>query len=797
MEKVYEELDDAKSEIDKLKAELRSKSDSLENLKRSLNAQVNQTREAKSKSERLDHELLRKADEIAEVKNLYEDLKGKLKEQESIVKHLRGAIDKIRVDCDEQTNKLEDGNRGLVLALEEANDKVENQEQKICEYRKEIERLKSCISVSKKCSCSESQKSLKSSKEVIERDDMFYKLEEEKGKLEDQLKWKKEQFKHLEEAYEKLKGEFRSSKKEWEMEKTTLLDEISSLQIKLDSQIRLYEDLQHQLQTCHQALAHVENQKKQLEVEVSDFRLQLECAGSEYHDARQQLDCLNSDRDKDVADLRYSLKTQAAYIKEEKYRTEKLEQENRELRMLVKELQEAQIQEAGASYSQSKLRTKLKNLEQTHKECALTLKAREAEWNSQIEQLNGDLNRCQSELEAKIAAVEELQMELENSHSEAEWNSRIEHLNGDLNRCQSELEAKIAAVEELRMELEKSHSVTIETRLLNEEMYVMLLVLKQAISEAQLKFVNYKDEMDLINKEKEGKIIQLMKELEMKDDALVSTRKGLNEEREKAACLKKEVESYGSNKDLQPSQQNELDKYKEMLEESTKRQQILEEQVLQMEHDSKGQLRETHEALDIAISELDERICERNEMEFELQIWKSIVERLKNDLEKSHSARKELETSLLAQVEIGESIQQELQKEVVLLEQESFRREFESVVIAKGTIERKLIMENEKLIENASKLSLEKENLLAFVQGLSDRIYELSNADTQLMDMLRSMEKTVEIDCHGMNLKKEDSFCHVKENLGVQVSPTTSTNRLKKDESMSDMRSPFKELNSC
>ncbi|KAJ1384212.1 Aluminum-activated malate transporter [Sesbania bispinosa] len=46
-------------------------------------------------------------------------------------------------------------------------------------------------------------------------------------------------FKHLEEAYEKLQGQFKSSKKEWEMEKSTLLDDISSMQIKLDSQIRI------------------------------------------------------------------------------------------------------------------------------------------------------------------------------------------------------------------------------------------------------------------------------------------------------------------------------------------------------------------------------------------------------------------------------------------------------------------------------------------------------------------------------------------------------------------------------
>ncbi|KEH20138.1 hypothetical protein MtrunA17_Chr8g0367551 [Medicago truncatula] len=765
MEKVYEELDEAKSEIDKLKAELRAKSDSLENLKRSLNAQVNQTQEAKSKSEKLDQELLQKADEIAEAKSLYESLKGNLKEQESIIKHLKAANDKLRVDFDEKIKMWENEKRGLVLALEEANDKAENQDQQVCRYRKEIESLKSCLSVSKQ-KCSESQKKLKSSKELSERDGMFQKLEEEKVKLEDQLKWKKEQFKHLEEAYEKLKGQFKSSKKEWEMEKSTLLDEISSLETKLESQIRISEDLQHQLQTCHQALAHVESQKKRLEVEVSDFRLQLDNAGSEYHDARLQLDCLNSDRDKDIVDLRYSLKTKEAHIKEAKYQMEKLEQENQELRMSLRELQESQIQ-AGAYYSQSKLRTKLKNLEQTHKECALTLKAREAEWDSRIEQLTGQLNTCQSELEAKIAAVEELQMELESSHL-----------------------------------------IVVETRLLNEEMSVMLLVLKQGISEAQLRLANYKDEMDLLNKEKEREIFQLMKQLEMKDDSLISAQKGLNEEREKAECLMRKIESFGSSKELQRSLQNEpesygcnkelqneLDRYKEMLEESTRCQRILEEKVLQIECESKEQLRETHEALDIAINELDERICERSEMEFELQIWKSILDRLKNDLEESHLMRKELEASLIAQVDVGESIKQEkdkaveeLQKEVFMLEQESFRREFESVVIAKSTMERAC-----ELTGNATELSLERENLLAFVQGLYDRIYELSNADTQLKDMLRSMEESFEIDGAGVNLKKDDNFFHVKENMSVQVSPAS---RIKKVEAISDARSPFKELNS-
>ncbi|KAJ1442168.1 hypothetical protein SESBI_00982 [Sesbania bispinosa] len=940
--KIYEELDEAKTEIEKLKAELRTKTDSLENLKRSHNAQVNQIQEAKFKAEKLDQELLLKADEIAEAKQLCENLKGNLNEQASIIKHLSAANDKLRVDCDEKLKKWEDEKRGLVLALEEANEKAENQEQKIFLYRQEIESLKGCLSVSKK-KCSERENNLKASKELRERDDLFQKLEEEKSKVEDQLKWKKEQFKHLEEAYEKLQGQFKSSKKEWEMEKSTLLDDISSLQIKLDSQIRISEDLQRQLKTCHQALAHVESQKKRLEVELSDFKMKFDNASCEYQDARLQLDCLNSDRDKDIADLRYSLKTKEAYNKELKYRIEKLEQENQELRMSLKELQEAQIQEAGASYSQSKLRSKLRNLEQTHKECASTFKAKEAEWNSRLEQLTVDLNNCQSELETKIAAVEELQMELE-----------------------------------------RYHSLTIEMKLMNEEMSVMLLVLKHGISETQLKFANHKGEVDLINKEKEEKIFQLMKQLEIENAALISAQKGINEERERAACLTRLVESYESNKELHQSLQNELDRHKEMLEESTMCQLILKETVLQMECDLKERLEEFHDALDIAVIELDESICERNEMEFQLQIWKSVVERLENDLEENHVMRKELETSLLAQVDVSESLKQEkdslvykleekekrldymqqhvvqlehelrsketlvsvpargesavssesddvrylqiieekdkileeLQKEVVLLEQESFRREFESAV--RGTMERayeyekgknmrmdelmqqvtsleqqftsslstfssqlaekeaeikliqeacdkitaseilaaleieekklmlveleddihamqqklklqeenwsqseqlaldiesemdakqvevkelndqmeaklrnsdalvqKLKMENKNLLENATRLSSERENLLAFVQGFSGKISEFSTADTQLMDMLRSMEQSFEIGC-----PKDDGFL-VKENMLIH-SPT----RIRKVEAVSDIRSPFRELNS-
>lgn len=806
MDQVYEELDDAKAEIERLKAELRSKTDSLENLKKFQNAQFNQIQEAKLKIEKLDQELLQKADEVTEAKQNCEDLKRNLNKKESIIKHLSAANDKLRVDCDEKFKKWEDEKKGLVLALEEANEKAENQEQQIHVYRQEIESLKGCLSVSKRNL--EVKKKSEASRELRERDDMFQKLEEENRKVAEQLKWKKEQFKHLEEAHEKVRQQFKSSKKEWDLEKSTLLDEISSLQMKLDSQIRTSENLQMQLKICSQALAHEESRRKHLEVQVSDYKLRFENVTSEYEDARFQLDHFSSQRDKDIGDLRYSLKTKEGQCKELKYAIGKLEQENQELRMSLKELQEAQIQEAGAAYSQSKLRSKLRNLEQIHRDCASTLNAKEFEWKLQLEKLTRHLNDYQTELMEKTEAIEEL-----------------------------------------KMELESSHSSNMQLKLLNEEMSVMLLVLKEGISEAQMKLANDR---------------------------------------------------------------------KEMLEESTKCQLLLKERISQIKSDSEERIKEISDALDRTNTELLERIYEGNEIEFELQIWKSIVERLKNDLEENHVIRKELENSLLAQVDFAVTLKQEkesliykleekdkiieeLQKEVVIakrsmgrtyghqkkldmvelmhqvsslgqqfttssltfssqlaekqveinliqdacdkiaaaeilalheteekkliiaeleddiheiekklkLQEESWSQseqlalEIEAEMEAKqlkvkgltdqietklkssDALYHKLKMENRKLLDNVTKLSSERENLLCFIMALDEKICEFSTADTQLMNMLGSVVHSFENDCPG--LKKEDGFL-TKENAHSPMGT-------KKLEAISDARSPFKELN--
>jgi len=249
---VYEEMEEAKAEIEKLK----HKANLLQNMKKSYDVHTNQILEAIFKFENLNQELLRKEVEINGAEQINEDLADSSNYKES-TRHLSAANDKLGADCDEKFRKWKDEKRRLLLPLEEEKEKMENQEELMLVYKKEIESRKRCISVSN-------------------TDAMFQKLEEEKMKVEEQLKWKREQFKHQEEEEEKLGDQFKASKEECKLEKYTLLGEISSLQLLLDYHVRKSDDLEHHLLMCKQALAHEESQRKRLEDEVSNLKNQLE-----------------------------------------------------------------------------------------------------------------------------------------------------------------------------------------------------------------------------------------------------------------------------------------------------------------------------------------------------------------------------------------------------------------------------------------------------------------------------------------------------------------------------------------
>lgn len=612
--RLYEELDEVKAEKEKLRAEHKIKTELSESLRRAHYEQLNKIYEMNSKIEKQARELNEKAETVSSVEQMYNDLKSRMNEKDGTIKHLSNANEKIRAECDNKLKKSEEDSRRMEIDLDESNERNMDQKEKIHPLKEEIEGLWG-VSLVSQSKCSEAKEQARTRGEVRERNDMLLNLDEENGKMKEEFKWKKEQFNHLKDAHEKLKGIFCTEKKDWEVEKSGLFSELSSLQESLDSQTKISEDFQNRLKLCNQALSHEESRRRLLEVQLSESKTCFENASLECQVVKSKLEKLTHQKDEELATLRHSLGTKGTLYKEMEYKVGKLEQENQELHASLKEHQEARIQESGAYSSIGKQRNKLKSMEQTHGGCSTHLAAKEEEWSTQLGKLSKNLRDSTSEVKSIDMTTKELEMELDG--------------------CQS---------------------LIMQLMLQSEESFIMSLVLKLEVAElCKLKPDTEKAEMCLCDgegDERHENVSLLMKQLEMKETAIVEARMTIEEECKKSESLLRRVESLDK----------ELKRRKEMAEESSICQHGLNEKSLEVEMKSshiEERLKEVCYALDEANSELIQKIHEGNEADFELQLWKSIAERLKVELEESHEKRRDLETSLLAQVEMEESLLQE------------------------------------------------------------------------------------------------------------------------------------------
>ena len=621
MEDVYKELDEVKVEIEKLKAEYRIKTELSESLKRAHNEQLLKHQEAKLQIEKQTQELNAKSEEISELRKINEDLTSSLHEKELSFRHLSSVNERFRADCGQKLQKLEGENRELVLALDETTARKKELELNVCDSHKEIEGLKRLLLVTER-KCFEAEQMAQKPKELRQRDVVIVKLEEENRDVQDQLKWKNEQFKHLEEAHKRLQDQFQLSKEEWEREKSALLEEISSLQTNLDSQTRILEGLQTRLDMCNQALAHEESRRKFLEVQVSEFKIRFENVFAQSEEETSKVLNLTVQRDEEIARLRNALGSKETLTKEMEFRIVHLEQENQDLGESLKELREAQTKNAGAT-SLTKLRNKLKGLEQVHSNCSNNLKAKESEWSFQMEKMKSDIDSYKSGLKDKVKQIQELQMDLENSHS------------------------------------------TIEV--LSEEISIVCTILKSEISEAYSKMLDAKAEMELHDKEKEGKISHLTEHLKVNKSHL-----DLGQENKELASLRKRVKSLEC---MQASKDDELQRYKQMLEESSECQLQLKKQVLQMESALENEKKGAFEALEKANLELAEKICEASQLQYEVQKWKSDSESLKACLDKKQETCKQLETSLITQAKLEQMLKDEKENLLYIAKEQEKRIE--------------------------------------------------------------------------------------------------------------------------
>ncbi|KAL5096490.1 hypothetical protein RYX36_000817 [Vicia faba] len=412
------ELDDVKKELEKFRAECRVKTQYIESLK---NDRAERFQEIKNLAEKRAGELDLKSGEIYELKRINEDLKSSLNEKEKHIAHLSLENKKIQERLTERVLKLEGSNSELVSSLDEVNARNCYLEQNVSASSEEISCLKLLLLAAEKKYIEAEERAMRA-KTLGLREDVIMQLQEQNVCVQDKMKWRNEQFKHLEEAHKQLQDKFRLSEEEWEKERSSLLDELSSLQISLDSQTRALEGVQSRLEMCNHVLAREESKRKLLEAEISDFKTSFENVYGQCEEKKSEIQQLTIMRNDEVAELRNSLGEKEALVKELKRKIVYLEQDNQELGDSLKEFREAQICDAGGNSMTSKLRKKLKKLEDVHKNCSSTLKSKECQWNDQIAKMEADTVGYKSALTGKEEEIRELTMELEKSYYANEEN---------------------------------------------------------------------------------------------------------------------------------------------------------------------------------------------------------------------------------------------------------------------------------------------------------------------------------------------------------------------------------------
>lgn len=665
MEDVCKELDEVRSELENLKAEHQIKKELSESLKKAYDGLLLKFEEAKQQIEKQTLDLDVKSEEVAEARKTSEKLESSLSEKELFLEHLSSVNENLKAEFRQKLQFLEGEKKELVLALDEVTARNKELEQTAWASNQEIVGIKKLLLVTEK-KCFEAEQWAQEAKERRKQDDVVLKLEEEIRNVQDQLKWKKERFMHLEEAHKGLQDQFQMNKKEWEMEKSALIDEISSLQRKLDSQTRILEDLRTRLEACNQALVHEESRRKLLEIQMSEFESHFDNVFAQCEKEKSKIETLSMQRNEEIGKLRNMLGVKETLAKEKEFEMVHLEQENQELMETLKELQDAPIRNAGVS-SLNKLRKP--------RSCSKNLKEKESEWFSQTEKMKGDITSHQSELKCKEDQVKKLKVELESCHSIIE--------------------------------------------ILNEEIPILLTIFKSYLSEACSVTHNVNTELQEYNKENEDEFSLLAAQLEMKNSSLDNAYLKLSEEHGKVEALLKRVVSLDLIKQQKVILEEELQQHRRMLLESHVHQSHLKDQLLQMESAANDYKKNVSEALEKKNLEFAEKICEASQLRHQLQQCESNAERLKVCVEEQQETCRQMESSLFAQANTVRTLNEEKKSLICVLKEQERKIEdlrqrivlLESRVAAKTKDMEVILKEKQNLAQNAKEKDSCIENL--------------------------------------------------------------------------------------
>ncbi|KAF0915099.1 hypothetical protein E2562_033688 [Oryza meyeriana var. granulata] len=625
MEEMCKEMDDLRSEVEALTAECRAKSELADGLKRAGAEQAARLREARAEVERQAREIAARDEEISSSGEARLELEARLAEKEQALRNLCTAHEGLKSSARETSEGLEAENRGLVAALEESEARRLEQEAAARSCSEEVARLRRMLSDKDK-RCSEAEQRALAPREVVMRDDMLLKMEEEKAAVEGKLKWKSEQFRHLEEALKKVQDEFRAAKKEWGSDRSVLVDQIGTLEVNLDSKTRMAEEFWSRLEMCSQALAHEEGRRKLLEAEMSELKHMYGSVVSDYEEARSTIESLTAKRDGEIASLRSSLAEKVTLLKEMEYGKARLEQEKEDLRTSLKEYQEAQIGGADAVVLLKGLREKFRALEQTHRSCTEKLRDKESEWKTQMEKLGSDLDGCLSQLDSKDMLIKQLQNELLSSYSS--------------------LEMQIVQ---------------------NWEASIALIILESKLYDSCSYFDTIKLDMQKNCAQLEQNSAAARKLLEENNCATAQSQAERAQQVEVIATLHRRIEQLEYMEKEHEEMQRQLDTYK--VGNASRNVHCLKGEALEEENSLHEKLQKALGDLDEAYSALSERKSKMSQIEINLHKQKQAIEHLEelnhameNELNGYKDENCVLKRDLIAKVEIEESLREEKEK---------------------------------------------------------------------------------------------------------------------------------------
>ncbi|OAY39490.1 uncharacterized protein At4g38062 [Manihot esculenta] len=778
MEEIYKYLDKVKAEMEKLQDEYQTKSELFECLKKVHEDQLFRFQEAQQEIEKKARVIDAQSEEISEAMKSIKFLTSSLHEKELSLKNLSSENEKLQANYREKLQKLEEENKEIVLALDEASSKNKELTQKLCASNEQIVGLKRLLLDSEK-KCLEAEKKAQASEELGKRDNIILKLEQDNRNVLEQLKWKQEQFDLLEKSHEGFQDKFHLLKQEWGREKSVLLEEISSLQINFDCQIRISKDLQTRLEMCSQASYHEEKRRKLLEVKVSELESRVEYLCNQSLEEKSKLESITSEREEEIAKLRSLVAKKEALAKEMEYKISQLELKNWELEEEShKILQEAE--NINASGLLKEMHDQIKGLEQEHSKCFTYLKEREFEWNSQMEQLKWQVNICECEMKTKGEQMQEVQKEVESLHSAVE--------------------------------------------ILNKTNFIMLMVLQSEFSEAHSVLMNAKAEMELLYKEKEDKISLLRKQLEMTNNALSKTELYLEEYHKQVASFLKKVELLDP-MELQPTLLEEgHDSHKETVEQEqtmddhkkivsleaaaavkTETEEAFtndKESILQLaeeEVDCKDNLQKSVicskrksfgiDSEGIVLARLEsEQQCEQEK--HELTKATNEEEKCTKDLQKQEqNLHQKLFYQELFSYSKEEAIHHQALLEAKNLDTENSMNQFGDEPEVMESRVKKLVFEG--VILDRMKQNAEMKDMFVQIEEMSDQIDEFCCEDVKLMKLLEKILHICEQE-HGpgVDMKASNELCDSQDKTDRTFCPST-----KKFGAGIDERTPLKELN--